>query len=491
VGERPESRCVDPGIEVAGTGGTSVRVHWHRRDLRAVDSGALAAATADDSVVPVFVFDRDVLDHASPPRVAFLLDALESLRATYRSLGSDLLLARGDPTEELPSLVEEKAADGVSWEADYSGLAVERDERVTDALGETPVTVYDDAVCHPPGSITTSGGDNYSVFSYYGRKWRDRPKEQPHPAPAADALAAVEGEALPTLSDLGLDAPAADVPPAGTDAARELLDAFLDDDIHEYENLRELPAADGTSRLSPHLRFGTIGCREVYAGTVDAESDCADHGCGDAPCQGVETFREQLAWREFYLQVIADRPELVTRSLFDFERPIEWRSAPEDLAAWKEGRTGVPIVDAGMRQLRDEAWMHNRLRMIVASFLTKDLLIDWRAGYAWFRERLVDHDPANDAGGWQWAASTGVDAQPYFRVFNPWTQGDRHDPDATYITRHVPELRDAAPADIHGWDELREDERDAIAPAYPAPIVDHGRARDRAIAAFEDARADE
>jgi deoxyribodipyrimidine photo-lyase len=180
----------------------------------------------------------------------------------------------------------------------------------------------------------------------------------------------------------------------------------------------------------------------------------------------------------------------VTENYRGYEHAIEWREDPEGLRAWKDGRTGVPIVDAGMRQLRAEAWMHNRLRMVVASFLTKDLLLDWRAGYDWFRRRLVDHETGNDNGGWQWAASTGTDAQPYFRIFNPMTQGADYDPDAEYIAEYVPELRGVDPEQVHGWHELGSEEREAVAPEYPAPIVEHAERRERALAMFERARGE-
>jgi len=232
----------------------------------------------------------------------------------------------------------------------------------------------------------------------------------------------------------------------------------------------------------------------VYAATESAmaEAGARDEGVEGTPAQdSVETFQSQLAWREFYTQVLYFNPDVVTENYKEYEQPIEWREDPEELAAWKAGETGYPIVDAGMRQLRDEAWMHNRVRMIVASFLTKDLLQDWREGYAHFRELLADHDTANDNGGWQWAASTGTDAQPYFRIFNPTTQGERYDPDAEYIREYVPELRGVDADDIHDWPELSDEERAALAPDYPAPVVDHGERREQALAMYKRARGEE
>ncbi|WP_324758476.1 cryptochrome/photolyase family protein [Haloarcula sp. GH36] len=466
-----------------------MRLHWHRRDLRAADNAGLARANADDPVVPVFVFDEDVLDHGAPPRVAFMLDALDSLRRWYRERDSDLVVARGDPREVLPDLAREYGAETVTWGKDYTGLARERDAAVRRELDDAGVerAAVQNAVLHEPGEITTNDGDPYSVFTYFGRKWQDREKADPYDPPAADALASVESDPLPSLTDLGFQAPEADIPSAGTEHARELLAAFLDDDVYRYDDRRDYPADECTSRLSAHLKFGTIGIREVYAETRTARQAVEP---GSDREESVEEFLSQLAWREFYTQVLFDRPDVVTANYKEYDHPIEWDHDEDHLQAWKDGETGYPIVDAGMRQLREEAYMHNRVRMIVASFLTKDLLIDWRHGYDWFRRKLVDHDTANDNGGWQWAASTGTDAQPYFRIFNPMTQGERYDPDAEYIKRYVPELEDTDPEIIHEWHEASLTQRRNAAPEYPDPVVDHSTRREEAIEMFERARGD-
>jgi len=524
-------------VPVAKT--VTVPLHWHRRDLRPADNVGLAEAAdaaaesapatptsptdapAADAVVPLFVLDDALLAHAGPPRVAFLLEALASLRAWYRERDSDLLVVRGDPRDLVPALATELGADRVTWNRDYSRIARDRDAAVRRELADLDVdrASYEDAVCHAPGSILTGEGEHYSVFSYYYRKWADRDPGEPPEPPDEEVLAdrdAIAGFAerdddlagpgtgpLPTLSDLDVPEPTADVQSGTRADGRERLEAFCDGPIYEYDDLRDDPAADATSRISAHLSFGTLGPRETLAAAETAIAEApneearenADEQSSSSPGsqarQNAEAYRRQLAWREFYAQVLADNPEMPSEPLTEFPNPIEWREDPEALQAWKDGETGYPIVDAGMRQLRVEAWMHNRVRMIVASFLTKDLLLDWRAGLAWFRRRLVDHDPANDAGGWQWAASVGVDAQPYFRVFNPTTQGERHDPDAEYIKRYVPELRDVESDVIHDWTELSETQRRNTAPEYPAPIVDHAERREEAIAAFERARGEE
>jgi deoxyribodipyrimidine photo-lyase len=476
-----------------------MQLHWHRDDLRCSDNVALSAAatSADDlgAVVPVFVFDDDVLAHASPNRVAFMLDALAALRADYRERGSDLVLRRGDPREVLVDVAADVDADRVVWNRAHSGLGRERDDDVRAALDDAGVAHedFEDAICHEPGSITTNDGTPYQVYTYFWKKWRDRPKDPPYDEPdgkvlfaPADTAVDVDAGELPTQGDLGFEEPTADLPTAGTDAARDRLLSFLESDVYRYDEKRDYPAADCTSHLSVDLKWGTIRVREVHEEVV-ATRDMAGT---ERERESVEAFRGQLAWREFYAHVLHYNPEVVSANYKDYEREIAWRNDPAELAAWKRGETGYPIVDAGMRQLRAEGYVHNRVRMIVASFLTKDLQVDWREGYQHYCDHLVDHDTANDNGGWQWAASTGTDAQPYFRIFNPMTQGADYDPDAEYIKEHVPELRDADPDAIHSWHELSPDERKRAAPEYPPPIVDHGERRKEALAMYERARGD-
>ena len=482
-----------------------MELFWHRRDLRIADNVGLAAAADRDAVAPVFVFDPDVLEHASDVRVRRLLDGLAALRDAYRDRGSDLIVTRGDPTARLPELAGALDAERVVWNRDYSGLARRRDARVRQTLHDANVRreAHHDAVLHTPDSIRTNAGDPYSVYTYYWKKWTDRETDPPAPTPTeGDLLNTTEMAtktsdldnvalgALPTPADLGFSEPDADVGPAGAEAARERLDAFLSAGVFNYDGERDYPAREGTSRLSTFMKYGEIGVREAYEATEAAlanaenrsEDDAADH---------VEAFQQQLAWREFYTQVLYHNPEVVTENYKEYEEGINWRDDPTEIAAWKRGETGYPIVDAGMRQLREEAFMHNRVRMIVASFLTKDLLADWRHGYEHFRERLADHDTANDNGGWQWAASTGTDAQPYFRIFNPMTQGERYDPEAEYIKQYVPELRDVDADLIHEWHELSPTQRANAAPAYPAPIVDHSERREDALAMYKRARGED
>ncbi|MFW6002891.1 MAG: cryptochrome/photolyase family protein [Halanaeroarchaeum sp.] len=462
---------------------------WHRRDLRTTDNAGLHRAASHGSVVPIFCIDDELLQYAGSPRVEYMLDALQDLRERYRELGSECIVVRGDPDEEIPAAAETYDATTVVWNDDYSGLSQERDEAVEDALSSAGLDVHrvHDLVLHEPGSIRTSNGDPYSVFSYYWKKWQDREKESSYPVPEADAFVPVTGDPVPGLEALGFEESDASVPRGTREAATRRLATFVDGPIYSYADCRDVPAEKCTSRLSQDLKFGLLGVREVYEATAGAKSAASS----PAEEASVTEFQRQLAWREFYAQVLTYNPESVTEDFKSYPNPIAWNQDDTALAAWKRGRTGYPIVDAGMRQLLAEGYVHNRVRMIVASFLTKDLLLDWREGYRWFRERLVDHDTANDVGGWQWAASTGTDAQPYFRIFNPTTQGERYDPTGAYIQEYVEELSDVDPEIIHDWTDLSEDQREAAAPDYPAPIVDHGDRRERAIAMFERARGDD
>ncbi len=457
-------------------------IFWHRRDLRTADNLGLKAAATTGSVLPLFVLDSDLLSLAGPERTGFLLASLASLQQTYRQLGSDLVVREGDPTQVIPSLCSEFDIEAVVWNQDHSKYARERDLAVRDSLPtEVDATAHADMTLHEPGSIRTTKGDNYSVFSYYYKKWTDRERTPSAEEPSETAFVDLSAKSVADI----VTSPTDSLPlPAGRTAATDRLEAFVDGPIFEYAETRDDPAAAGSSRLSQDLSFGLLGIREVYEATERA-NERAD---SKQARESIEAYQRQLAWRDFYVQVLAANPETVTENFKSFENPIEWRENPEHLDAWKAGRTGYPIVDAGMRQLMSESYMHNRVRMIVASFLTKDLQLDWRKGYHWFRTQLLDHETANDVGGWQWAASTGTDAQPYFRIFNPMTQGERHDPEATYIKTYVPELEAVESSVIHSWDELDPESRQAEAPDYPDPIVDHGTRRESAIAMFERAR---
>ncbi|MFW6457914.1 MAG: cryptochrome/photolyase family protein [Halodesulfurarchaeum sp.] len=458
---------------------------WHRRDLRLGDNTGLAAAASSSPVVGVAVLDPAALRNAGTVRTGFYLASLAGLQQAYRSKGSDLVVRRGNPRTEVPALSAEFDAERVVWNRDYSSFAVERDESVAASLPESvSVETYSDLPLFEPGSILTSAGDHYSVFSYYYKKWAARDVPAVGEEPAAEKLESVSATSVPDV----MASPVSALPlPAGRNAALDRLESFLAGPVYDYAEQREYPAQEGTARISQDLALGLLGVREIRRQIEVAEAAAET----EAGAESVEAFRRQLAWRDFYIQVLDVHPETVSENFREYENPIEWRNDSDELAAWKAGRTGYPIVDAGMRQLHTEAYVHNRVRMIVASFLTKDLQIDWREGYRWFRAHLVDHNTANDVGGWQWAASTGTDAQPYFRIFNPMTQGERYDPEAEYIRTYVEEL-EAVPAElVHQWPDLDSARRTELAPEYPEPIVDHAKRREAALEMFERARGND
>ncbi len=441
------------------------------RDLRVDDHPALhTAATSADRVVPLFVLDDAILgsSFAAPNRCQFLLDSLVDLRRGLRTAGGDLVLRRGQVVDEVRAVVAEVGADVVHVTADVSAFARRRDL----ALGQALSAVGVDLEVHPghllvePGDVAPAGGDHFRVFTPYWRRWREAPRRAPVPAPTRIGLPRITCGAMPALEDLTSGEPSPDVERGGQARARARLQGWLDGPIHDYPETRDdMAAVAGTSRLSAHLHLGTISVAEI----VDRL---------DLRRRGHEPFLQQLCWREFNHQLLAAAPRLPYEDLRP--RGDRWRDDDEAFDAWCAGRTGYPVVDAGMRQLRREGYMHNRARMITASFLTKHLHVDWRRGAAHFARWLVDADLANNWGQWQWVAGTGTDPRPN-RMFNPVTQSRRHDPTGAYIRRYVPELQHLDEVAVHapwtvdgGLDQ---------AAGYPPPIVDHAEARARFLAA--------
>ncbi len=471
-----------------------VMIHWFRRDLRLADNTALQVAVESGAqVVPLFVFDPAIL--ASPntgaPRVAFLLRALEALDRSLRDRGSRLLIRHGRPVEVVPAVVRAFRAAGVTCNADYSPYARARDAAVSAAL-DVPVRRFDDAVLRAPGTVVKADGKPYTVFTPFKNQWRALPPP-PMVGPSRYREGAfyrmVNGEdapPIPALRDLGFG-PTIDVPEASEAAARRRLERFASGPVYAYSTAHNFLTAEpfsadpptGPSYLSPYLRMGVVSPRQAYWAGQAALDDAPDQ----AGRQSVTAWVDELIWREFYIHILYHFPHVARGNFRPEYDAVAWRDAPADLAAWEEGRTGYPIVDAAMRQLRAVGWMPNRARMIVASFLTKDLLIHWQAGERHFTRWLIDGDPAANNGGWQWAAGTGTDAQPYFRIFNPVSQSQTHDPRGEYIRHWVPELRDVTADAIHApW------ESGARPAGYPPPMVDHAFARERTLAAFKAAR---
>ncbi len=472
---------------------TGTAVVWFRRDLRVHDHPALIAALAhDEGVVPLFVLDERLLHGRWPSsnRIWFMLASLTELAAELDRRGSRLHIRAGRTEAVVPAFAHEVGATDVYVSRDHTPYGRRRDRAVADALLVDGIRLHarPGTTVHEPDEVLTADGRPFVVFTPYRRAWEARPRRTLLPAPDRISLPhdlrAEPGE-VPDLAGLGLPPPTADlrqIPEPGEAAARSRLERWVADDrIEAYADMRDRPGTAGTSRLSQDLRFGTLSALEVV-----------ERASGDS--RGRQSFVSEVCWRDFYAQVLWHHPRVMDRAFQERYDAIAWGDDPAAIAAWREGRTGYPIVDAGMRELRVTGYMHNRTRMIVASFLTKDLLVDWRVGERHFMEHLVDGDPASNNGGWQWAASTGTDAAPYFRIFNPVTQGVRFDPDGSYVRRWVPELRDVPTARIHAPWEMTDEEQATsgcrIGLDYPTPIVNHGDARRRALVAYDAARAE-
>jgi len=449
----------------------SVAVVLFNRDLRVRDNPALAAAARAERTVPLFVLDEALLGSrfAAPNRVAFMLEALRDLDASLRRTGARLHVRRGDPVAEALAVARECGASELHVSADWSAFARRREERLRRACAEQRVTfrAHPGTTAVQPGAVTPAGGDHFKVFTPFHRAWEAAP---PRPrATAPRRLRAPGGLAvgrLPAVDSLLRGAPSRGRAPGGEDAGRKLMRAFLRDGLGAYAERHDDLAGDATSGLSPYLRFGCISAGELL---TEARSP-----------PGGAAFARQLCWRDFHHQVLAAFPELARR---DYRhRGDRWSRSRRALEAWREGLTGYPIVDAAMRQLAAEGRMHNRARMIAASFLTKDLYLDWRWGERHFQDLLTDGEIANNAGNWQWVAGTGNDTRPN-RVFNPIRQARRFDPEGEYVRRHVPELEAIEGGAVHEPWRLPSSQRRRI--DYPAPIVDH----DAAAATFLARRA--
>lgn len=428
------------------------------RDLRVRDQPALAeAAAAAERVVPLFVFDDGILGSAfaAPNRVRFLLDSLGDLRRSLRDLGGTLAVRRGDVVAETIKVVHETGAEAVFLSADVSDYARSRERRL--AAERIEVRALPGVSVVRPRGLAPVGGDHFRVFTPYWRRWREaelRPvRRAPRRISTPSGLAAGR---MPALADLAGGEPSPELPAGGEKAGRARLDRWLRSGLARYGELHDDLAADGTSRLSPYLHLGCLSARELV------------ERAGGRP--GAEPFLRQLAWRDFFHQLLASRPE---SSREDYRRRrVGWVDDPHALAAWREGRTGFPLVDAGMRQLAREGWMHNRARLVAGSFLTKHLRVDWRRGAAHFYELLVDGDVAQNTGNWQWVAGTGADTRPN-RVLNPVLQARRYDPEGAYVRRWVEELAEVSgPAVFEPWKHGGVD-------GYPPPLVDHAEAAAR------------
>ncbi len=453
-------------------------IWWIRRDLRLDDNHALQLALDHGSaLIPVFILDPHLLRHAAPKRLAFLFDGLRSLGRELLAHSSCLVIRQGDPVEELSLLMAESGAVRIFSEEDTSPYALRRDSAVRARL---PLELVTGATVFPPASVTKTNGDPYKVFTPYSKAWH----ALPFPGKPSTRLPSAFPPA-PVLDSLPIpDPPALAAFPAGEAEARRRLDAFLSGPIHQYAVNRDRLDLNGTSELSPYLRFGMISSRRVAWWARESAANLADE-----EAKGSRTWLNELVWREFYASILVHFPNVLHAAFNPSLRDIPWRSDPAGLHAWQQGLTGFPVVDACMSQLRDLGWMHNRGRMITASFLVKDLLINWQEGERWFMQNLVDSDPASNNGGWQWTAGVGTDAAPYFRILNPISQSQKCDPYGHFIRHWVPELAHVPLAYIHTPWLMPPDVQlltgCQIGRDYPAPILDHAEVKLRTIAVFK------
>jgi deoxyribodipyrimidine photo-lyase len=441
-----------------------IAIHWFRCDLRLTDNTALHAAVADaDVVIPIFIFDPKILEapEVSANQVAFMIECLHSLEKNVEAAGGKLIFRHGPILDEMRAVLRESGAHALYYNRDYEPYARERDAAVEKLARSHDVEVHSfkDNVIHETGEVLKADGKPYGVFTPYSRVWRSTAKPK--------VVRAVKfanpprtkyptGLALPSAEKLGFKSEIT-LPAAGERAALDRLRKFATDDLLKYAQNRDFPARDATSRFSPHLRLGTLSPRTVLAAAEKAESAHPEAK------RSVEIFVNEMIWRDFYKQILWHYPHVAEGCFRPQYDALKWENNEKLFAAWCEGRTGYPLVDAGMRQLNTTGWMHNRVRMVVAMFLTKDLLINWQWGERYFMQKLIDADLAANNGGWQWSAGTGTDSQPWFRIFNPSSQAQKFDPEGRYINQYVPEANTLK---------------------YPAPIVDHSKQRLKALALF-------
>lgn len=421
---------------------------WHRRDLRIKDNiGLYNALTSGHKVIPIFIFDSEILDDLpkNDARVTFIHKELEKINNTLKEHNSSLNVQHGKPQEVFKKLIDSLDISAVYTNHDYEPYATKRDQEIAELLEEHNIEfkTFKDQVIFEKEDVLKNDGDPYIVYTPYSKKWLENLTEKDYESVDCESNYknfAEKSFDFPSLKDIGFEE--SDIQP---------VPFSLDDDlIDEYEDTRNYPAKDGTSRLGPYLRFGTISVRKCVQDALESKND---------------TFLKELIWREFFMQILWHHPESAKNNFRSKYDGIKWRNNEDEFKAWCEGKTGYPIVDAGMRQLNETGYMHNRVRMITGSFLCKHLLIDWRWGEAYFAEKLLDFDQAQNVGNWQWVAGTGCDASPYFRIFNPTSQIKKYDKNHTYIKEWVKDFEESS---------------------YPDKIVEHKFARERCLETYKE-----
>ena len=457
-------------------------IHWFRRDLRIADNLALShAAKPNLPVIPVYIISEWQKSHAwtGPNRQHFLCESLKSLARNLETLDGRLIIRRGKAVEVLRQLIKESGAVALHFNADPDPYGKSVEKAVFQLCSELGVEchAHTDSTLHGPYAVLTQSALPYRVFTPYSKNWLNLPKASPLAKPKTlRTPAKLSSLPLPTVEVWDLKTPATEMPDAGERAARERLKRAISGKIQDYAAKRDLPGQNGTSRISQDLRHGLISIRTVFAETMKARATADLSGKAS-----IDVFIKELAWREFYFAILHHFPNVLDEEFNADWRGLPWDEPGEKFDRWKAGLTGFPIVDAGMRELKATGFMHNRVRMITAMFLTKDLHIDWKQGESWFMQHLIDGEIASNNGGWQWSAGTGADAAPYFRIQNPWSQTARYDPDGIYIKRWIPEL-----ADIHPSLFLEPPKNgQPLAKGYPLPCVDHKTERERTLAIFK------
>ena len=474
---------------------------WLRRDLRLSDNSALnAAVELGHPIIIVYISDDAEAGEWSPGGASrwWLHGSLSSLSSAIEARGNRLIIKAGSALAVIDKLLSETGAQSVYWNRRYEPWAMKQDENIKTALKGKGIGArsFNAGLLREPWTVATQKGEPYKVFTPFWKALRglgepDQPKPAPTRIPAPSVFPQSDElkswDLLPTAPDWAGGLRETWTP--GEEAAHSRLADFIDGAVFDYQDKRNLPGVSGTSRLSPHLHFGEIGPSQIWKAVV---TSALAHTGSPMP-QSVEVYLSEIAWREFSYHLLFHFPKLTSKPLRNEFSHFHWEDDPDGVSAWKRGSTGYPIVDAGMRELWATGWMHNRVRMITASFLIKDLLIDWRTGKKWFWDTLVDADLASNSASWQWVAGCGADAAPYFRVFNPTLQGSKFDPDGSYVRKWVPELAKLPDRLIHApWTANPIELADAgikLDRDYPMPIVDHAMARNRALERYRNIKA--